>query len=118
MESGRHSLPDIEITESSEFSDVDDVPRKKTNRQSKALFKAFLNVSPLFQRKYRTASAENLRVLYTGKSEFYDDDSDAQDDVFQRSLPQQQEAIDQDVMNEIDLFKTLIKNYFLSKRRY
>lgn len=117
MESGRLSLPDIQITEAAEISDSDDIPRAKTNRQSKTLLKAFLNVSPLFQRKNHTVSVENLRVLYTGKSEFYDDDSDTQDDFFQQPAPSEQEAIDPDVINEINLFKKMIENYFRSKRR-
>ena len=117
MESGRHSLPEIEITGTEEFGDTDDATsHKKHNRQSKGLLKALLNVSPLFQQKTRAVSAENLRILYTGKSEFYDDDSDNQDEVFQRT-PSPQQDIDEDILNEINLFKQLIENYFRSKRR-
>ena len=109
-------------------SDVDGV-RKKTNRNSKAKFRAFLSASPLFQRRnHRALSADeslfphsavqNLRILYTGRSEFYDDDddSDAQDDVFQPTAAQQ-EPIDQKVLNEIGLFENLIDKYFRAKQR-
>ena len=126
----------------------DDQFRKK--RTWKAL--GWLSVSPLFRqrsrsdtpsRKYRAMSAgvvastsqttvQNLRRLYTGRSEFYDiEDDPVEPDNLQQSLKPNLARILQDkgvavksstipidpkTLEEINKFENLIKNYFRKKQ--
>ena len=60
------------------------------------------------------SSTDNLRVLYTGNSEFYDDCDKVEDNiVFDDPVPLV--PIDPKVMEEIELFEKLIRSYFHRK---
>lgn len=131
--------------EGDEVEEEDESFRKK--RTWKAL--GWLTVSPLFRqrsksetpsRKYRAMSAgvvaghssstvQNLRRLYTGRSEFYDVDDEPEIEPispkpsFKKNLLEETVSakssipINQKSLEEIDRFENLIKNYFRNKEQ-
>lgn len=134
------------VTDDEELEENEDEDSEQ-NRKKKAWKPLnWLSVSPLFRqrsrsdahnRKYRAMSAgvvaaststtvQNLRRLYTGRSEFYDHDDEP---IVQQAKSKSTRAshndlvpakptvpIDPKTLEEINLFENLIKNYFRKKQ--
>lgn len=136
-----------EVTPSDE-EDVTEMEEEESYRKKRAWKPlGWLSVSPLFRprsrsdmtsRKYRAMSAgvvastssttvQNLRRLYTGRSEFYDIEDEAPESLtFKRNTKhvsidtaavqlKSSDPINPKTLEEISRFENLIKNYFRKK---
>lgn len=156
IEIGHSWMDSSSITEHSEVAaseddEVDENEEDEDLYRKKRAWKplGWLTVSPLFRprsksdglsRKYRAMSAgvvasptsttvQNLRRLYTGRSEFYDVDDERIEHIIAKPslnqsgllsdivLTKPPTPIDSRTLEEIDRFEKLIKNYFRKKEQ-